>query len=233
MPGSSDQLRDRLQAFDFRGLLVEGLGWNYYQAAPLVVPVDDYDYSLEPVAEKAGFAVYTCGHGPGGAIPPYPTRRKIEHEVAKLAFEHLLVFVDAGQRTQVWQWVKRETGVRDVCREQWFRRGLSGESLLQSLRDMAFALAEEATIDALGVALRVRRAMDKETLYSRFSEGFRRRTVAGETDPPRASGRRHLPQRWRSVLNSQTRFEGSIRGGASASIGSAGSMGMPSSIRES
>ena len=180
MPDSTDRLGHHLRAFDFRALLVEGLGWNHYQASSVSARVDDHEYVLEPMAEKAGFAVYVCNPGPGGAIPSYPTRRKIEREVAKLAFEHLLVFVDGRQRTQVWQWVKRESGARDVCREQWFRRVLSGESLLQSLRAIAFSLDEEATVDAVEVASRVRRAFDRETLYSRFTEGFRRRTLSGE-----------------------------------------------------
>ena len=99
------------------------------------------------------------------------------------------MFVDARRRTQVWQWVKRESGEREVCREQWFRRGLSGESLLQSLRGMAFSLDEEATVDAVEVASRVRGAFDGETLYSRFTEGFRRRTITGEEAAPRTAAR--------------------------------------------
>ena len=41
----------------------------------------------------------------------YPVRRKIENQVAKLAFEHLIVFVDAepSKGCRIWQWVKRES----------------------------------------------------------------------------------------------------------------------------
>lgn len=188
MPVPADLLGHHLRTFDFRSLIVEALGWNHYRASLVSANVDDHEYVLEPTAEKAGFAVYVCSPGPGGGIPSYPTRRKIEREVAKLAFEHLLVFVDGRQRTQVWQWVKREGGARDVCREQWFRRGLSGESLLQSLRAIAFSLEEESTADAVEVASRVRRGFDRETLYSRFTEGFRKRTLSGEhTERPSAA----------------------------------------------
>ena len=84
-----DELRPYLQAFDFQHLLVEGLGWDYYRAEPVSVLVDGHDYTLEPAAEKAGFVVYLCGPGADGSVPPYPVRRKIERQVAKLVFEHL------------------------------------------------------------------------------------------------------------------------------------------------
>ena len=87
------------------------------------VLVDGHDYALEPVAEKAGFVVYTCGPATDGSVPPYPTRRKVERQIAKLAFEHMLIFVDAEQTIQVWQWVKREAGKPPACREQEYRKG--------------------------------------------------------------------------------------------------------------
>ena len=60
MPVSVEELRPHLQAFDFPRLFVEGLGWNHYQAEPLAVRVNDREYSLKPVAEKANFAVFEC-----------------------------------------------------------------------------------------------------------------------------------------------------------------------------
>ena len=68
------------------------------------------EYSLKPVAEKSGFAVYECDSSVDNNIPQYPIRRKIESQVAKRTFEHLIIFTDPGRKAQVWQWVKRETG---------------------------------------------------------------------------------------------------------------------------
>ena len=67
----------------------------------MTVRVDDREYSLNPVTEKAGFVVYECDSGGGDDIPRYPVRRKIESQVARLAFEHLIVFTDpaAGRRS--------------------------------------------------------------------------------------------------------------------------------------
>jgi len=124
-------------------LLVEGLGWNHYRAEAVRVHLDGHDHVLEPVAEKAGFVVYVCGPGADGSVPAYPVRRKIENQIAKLAYEHLIIFVDAGQTLQVWQWVKREAGKPAACREQTYYAGQSGEALLQRLQPLFVSLDEE------------------------------------------------------------------------------------------
>ena len=174
-----DELRQYLHSFDFQNLLVEGLGWDYYRAEPVSVHVvDGHDYTLEPAAEKAGFVVYVCGPGADGSIPPYPVRRKIERQVAKLAFEHLIVFVDAGRTMQVWQWVKRETGKPALCREYPFHVGQPGDHLLQPLRGLAFALEEEGNLSVPVVASRVSQALDVERVTKRFYERFRTELTA-------------------------------------------------------
>ena len=66
-------------------------------------------------------------------MPPYPARRKIEQQIAKLSFEHMIVFVDEAKTTQVWQWVKREVGKPVACREHTFLAGQGGDPLLQRL----------------------------------------------------------------------------------------------------
>ena len=173
-----DELRPHLQAFDFQKLLVEGLGWDYYHAQPVSVGVDGHDYPLEPVAEKANFAVYVCGPDTAGSVPPYPVRRKIERQVAKLAFEHLIIFVDSGKTLQIWQWVKREAGKPAACREQEYRADQTGAPILQRLQTIAFALEEEEGLSILQVASRVSQAMDVERVTKRFYERFRTELTA-------------------------------------------------------
>ena len=173
-----EELRPYLQAFDFPALLVEGLGWDYYQAGPARVPVDGCDYDLTPAAEKSGFVVYVCGPDSDGFIPPYPVRRKIEGQVAKRAFEHLIIFIDAARTRQVWQWVKREAGKPAACREQEYRAGQSGAPILQRLREIAFTLEEEPELNISRVTSRVSRAMDVERVTKRFYERFRAELTA-------------------------------------------------------
>ena len=170
-------LRPYLQAFELRQLFVEGLGWNHFRGRPVEVKTDEQSYFLRPVAEKAGFAVYECSPAHGTTFPAYPVRRKIETQAAKLAFEHLVIFVDRRRRQQIWQWVKRE-GKSTRYREQQYHRGQSGEPLLQRLSTLAFRLEDELHLDILGVASKVSSAFDVEAVTRKFYEHFRNELVA-------------------------------------------------------
>ena len=172
MPVSIEELRPYLQAFDFPRLFVEGLGWNHYVTEPFVVRVNDRDYTLKPIAEKAGFAVYECDSSVDNNIPQYPVRRKIEREVAKRTFEHLIIFTDPGRKAQVWQWVKRESGKPTACREYAFIADQSGEHVLQRLQGLAFAIEEEGGLSVPVVTSRVRAALDVEKVTKRFYDRF-------------------------------------------------------------
>ena len=180
MQSTVEQLRPYLRDFDLTGLFVEGLGWDHYQTEPLTVRVDDRDYTLKPVAEKAGFAVYECGSG-GERLPEYPVRRRIETQAAKRNFEHLIVFVDAARTVQKWQWVKREAGRPPACREQDFTADQSGEPVLQRLQEIVFTLEDEARgIGVSDVTGRVRKAFDVERITKRFYDRFRTELTAFE-----------------------------------------------------
>ncbi len=179
MPVSTEELRPHLQAFDFPRLFVDALGWDHYQAQPLVLLVDGYEYALTPVAEKAGFAVFECAPAPNEAIPEYPVRRKIETQVTKRAFEHLVIFVDAAHTQQVWQWVKRQTGRPPVCREHHFHTGQTGQPLLQRLDRFVITLEDEARgIGITDVASRVGKALDVEKVTRRFYQRFQTELAA-------------------------------------------------------
>ena len=173
-----DDLRPYLQAFDFQSLLVEGLGWDYYRAEPVRIHVDGHDYTLEPTAQKSGFVVYVCGPGADGSVPPYPLRRKIESQVAKLAYEHLIIFIDAVRNLQIWQWVRRESGKPNACREQSFHTGQTGEALLQRLQPLFVSLDEEPSLNIALVASRVRAALDVEKVTKQFYDRFRAELTA-------------------------------------------------------
>ena len=178
MPVSIEELRPHLQAFDFASLFVEGLGWNHYQSEPLAVQVNEREYSLRPVAEKAGFVVYECDSSVDNSIPQYPIRRKIENQAAKLTFEHLIVFVDPHRKAQVWQWVRRESGKPPACREVAFVSGQNGDHLLQRLQPLFVSLDEESSLNIALVASRVRAALDVEKVTKRFYERFRTELTA-------------------------------------------------------
>ena len=178
MPVSIEELRSYLQGFDFPGLFVEGLGWNRYEVEPLAVHADGQAYSLAPVAEKAGFQVFRCSPDHDGAIPDYPVRRRIESQVAKSAFEHMVVFTDGGETTQIWQWVRRESGRPAACREYRYDAAGSGTPLLQRLQPLFVSLEEEPSVNIALVASRVRSALDVEKITKRFYDRFKAELTA-------------------------------------------------------
>ena len=178
MPVSIEELRPHLQAFDFPRLFVEGLGWDHYVTEPFVVRVNERDYTIKPIAEKAGFAVYECDSSIDNNVPQYPVRRKIESEVAKRTFEHLIIFTDPGRRAQVWQWVRRESGKPAACREYGFTAGGSGDHLLQRIQPLFVSLEEEPSLNIALVASRVRAALDVERITKRFYERFQTELTA-------------------------------------------------------
>ena len=153
---------------------MDGLGWDFYRAEPTRVPVDDQEYVLAPVAEKAGFAVYVCSPNADGKIPDYPVRRKIEGQVAKLVFEHLIIFIDADKTVQVWQWVKREAGKPAACREHTLSTMQTGTPLLQRLNAFLFTLEDEAKgIVITDVTDAVGKGLDVEKVTRRFYDRFK------------------------------------------------------------
>ena len=179
MPVSLEELRPHLQSFDFPRLFVDGLGWDHYVTDPFVVRINERAYVLKPIAEKAGFAVYECDPGQGGSIPQYPIRRKIESQVAKRTFEHLIVFVDASRNAQKWQWVKRETGKPLSCSEQDFFSRQTGQPVLQRLQSVAFTLEDEAKgIGISDVTSKMKRAFDVERVTKRFYDRFSKELTA-------------------------------------------------------
>ena len=143
MAADIQSLRPYLEDFDLTGLMVEELGWNHHRDAPVTVSAGGEDFLLSPVAEKAGFAVYRCGPNSDGAVPPQSVRRQIETQVVRVNFEHLIIFVDAAETRQIWQWIKRESGRPPAVREMRYDRGQTGMALLQRLRGIEFTLEEE------------------------------------------------------------------------------------------
>jgi len=94
-------IRERLRKFDFTGVFTQELGWDF-PAAKVTVSVAGQGYPLLSVAEKRGIQVLQCPPGADGHVPDHATRRKIEKQVTKSAYEHLIIFVDEAKSTQIW-----------------------------------------------------------------------------------------------------------------------------------
>ena len=167
-----DRMRDCLNHFDFHRLFVEELGWNRHDAH-LEIPIDGRIFNLSAVAEKCGLAVFICGTENNNRIPDYSVRRRIERQVAKNAYEHLIIFTDGSETTQIWQWVRREQGRPSACREHTFRTDQPGDSLIQKLQLLVVSLEEEEILTLTDVTGRTRKAFDIERVTKRFYDRFK------------------------------------------------------------
>src|ERR1700730_4631601 len=90
-----ERIRHYLQTFDFKHLFVEVLGWDNLRESPLTIAFEVQNYTLRPLVEKRGVKVYICDPDMQGKIPPEPLLRRIEREVTRSAYEHIIIYVDA------------------------------------------------------------------------------------------------------------------------------------------
>jgi len=160
-------VRKCLKAFDFNTLFREHLGWDNHQAQ-LDIPIDGSTIQLHAVAQKRGFVAFVCQ-----SIPDRPTRLKLDHQVAKSAREHFIVYADKGSGQQVWQWVRREPGKPMASRDHRFDVSQSGDPLIQRLNQIAVSLDEEETLTVVDVAGRARAAFDVDRVTKRFYKSFK------------------------------------------------------------
>ena len=132
------EIRERLRAFEFITLFNE-LGWDHFHNR-FEVEVGEATYALSGVAEKHGVQVFRSGPGADGGLPDRATRRAIDREVGRRAHEHLLIFTDGGETTQIWRWELSEPGRPRRPYEYELHPGQSGEMLSQRLQELFISI---------------------------------------------------------------------------------------------
>jgi hypothetical protein len=172
------RVRHYLREFALEKLFIDELGWDRH-AAQLSVQVDGHTYTLNTMVEKRGVQVFQCQPDVQGNIPDYASRRKIDKQVAKSAFEHLIIYIDAAKTMQIWQWVARQPGQPAAYREHHiYPPHQSGDALIQKLETITFLLSEEEGLDLTGVVFRLRDAFDRDQVTKRFYDDFKREHTA-------------------------------------------------------
>lgn len=163
------RIAGQLRAFDLPKLFIEELGCDRPTSRhPERIEIGGSAFDLTPIAEKRGFRVFHCA-----SIPDRNTRQKIEREITKRVFEHLIIFTNAEKTKQIWQWVAREKGRPDAFREHLWLVSSDPEPLIQKLAHIAFSLDEEESLTLSGVTHRMRDAFDRERITRRFYEAFK------------------------------------------------------------
>jgi hypothetical protein len=163
-----------LREFSFTDLFTQELGWDHLHLQPHKLTVDGMTFTLAPIAQKRGFQVFECRSS--GEIPVRAIRTKIDREVTKLAYEHLIVFVDAERQTQIWRWEQRTEGQPRIAREERLIPAQSGERLARKLEWLFVSLEEEERggLGVAGVSSRVRTAFNVERVTKRFYDQFKK-----------------------------------------------------------
>ena len=163
-----------LQGFDFNTLFIEELGWDRPQLGDFTFEIKDNDYKLTNISEKRGVQVFVCVPDKIVEYPDNTIRRRIESKVRKIAYEHLIIFIDHEQTIQRWQWVYRKAGQPAQYREHKFEKGQGSEALLQKLGEIEINIEDEEGLRLLDVAQRLRDAFDKDKVTKKFYDHFKR-----------------------------------------------------------
>ncbi len=164
-----------LKEANFEPLFREALGWDYCTQT-LPVRVDDTEWTLTAIAQKRGMVVFECPatEAADGRIPDYGTRRKIQKQAAASAHEHFIIYTSTDKTTQLWQYVKRQQGKPEACREHRYNtKEHTGESLIQKLQAIVFTLDAEAELGLFDVISSVQTAFDVEKVTKRFYDHFK------------------------------------------------------------
>jgi len=171
MPINQEFVFEYLQQFDFNKLFVE-IGWDHSTANTITFEINENTYTLEPVVEKRNVQVLICKSVDG--IPSSIDQKKIESRVRKIFYEHLIIFIDNEQTTQVWQWVHRKPGQPAQVRSYRFEKGQTYEFLIQKLRSIQINIKDEEELRLLDVTESLRDAFDKDKITKQFYSQFQK-----------------------------------------------------------
>ena len=167
-------VRRQLDAFNFRDLFIEDLGWSQpLDRKKAELDINGTIFQRVQIAQLSGVVVFEIT-AKDGAIPDAKTRRAIHTEIAKSHHENLLIFVD-GQRSQsLWYWVKREDK-KSYPREHLYIRGQPADLLLSKITAMVFDISdfdEAGNVPVIEVANRLKKALDVERVTKKFYKEF-------------------------------------------------------------
>lgn len=161
-----------LKQFNFSELFTQELGWDWYDAELPQIEANGRRFGLAGVAEKRGMVVVECTPNDEQALPDYAVRKKIENQVTKRHYEHLLIFTDSKRKQQVWQFSKREHGKTVKVRELIWHQGTTSQDLIQRLGSLAINLGDEDKITLQDVTQRAQSQMDVEKVTKKFYQLF-------------------------------------------------------------
>ena len=161
----------------FRDLFLDVLGWDTAAASPLSLSFDwageKQEFTADYIAEKHGFVV--C-EAQCKTMPPAAVRQRLQRQMSKLHYEHLLILSgkDGGQK---WMVAHKRSDKPMRFLEVGFHATQKPELLLQKVDGLFFSMSEEGDLTLVDVVGRVEGAFaaNAEKVTRRFYEKFRER----------------------------------------------------------
>lgn len=171
---SKNQFKSFILNFDFTSLFNQ-LGWNFVDEH-FPVKLKDETYHFHSVAEKGGFRIIISQPAKTTDLPDYNTRLQLDRKIARLYREHLIIFCDHNQSTQIWQLFVKQLGKPSRLSETRWHKGQEPELLYQKTSHLFFTLDEEENITIADVVERVNDNFSKnvEQVTKKFYENFRK-----------------------------------------------------------
>ena len=168
------RIKEHLQAFNFKALFREELGWDNPKSRPFTIDYQGQPFTLTPLAEKRGVQILLCSPNEQGHIPDDKTLKQIDRQVEEYAREHVLIFMDQTKACQTWLWARHEYNKSTAYRIRKLRKGQSSELLAQSLLSLAIELEQEPTLTQPEVASKLKKGFDVEKITKKFYDRFKK-----------------------------------------------------------
>jgi len=171
---SKKQFKQYIEVFDFTSLFNQ-LGWSYLdEQTP--VKLKEETYLFHSVAEKGGFRILIFKPAKHQDLPDYATRLQLDRKIGKLYREHLIIFCDKSNITQIWQLFVKQLGKPSRLSETRWYKGQEPELLYQKTSNLFFTLDQEENITIADVVDVVNENFSKnvEQVTKKFYENFRK-----------------------------------------------------------
>ncbi len=168
------QFKQYIENFDFTGLFNQ-LGWTYLnEQTP--VKLKEETYMFHSVAEKGGFRIIVFKPANHQDLPDYATRLQLDRKIGKLYREHLIIFCDKNNSTQIWQLFVKQLGKPSRLSETRWHKGQEPELLYQKTSNLFFTLDQEENITIADVVDVVNENFSKnvDKVTKKFYENFRK-----------------------------------------------------------
>ena len=174
MPLDPTSARTYLNAFDFKTLFIEDLGWDKPTSREAVeFECQDTTFTRQQIAALSGVVVFEITAA-DGSIPDADTCKAVHKAVSTLFHENLLIFLDAERTQSLWYWAKRE-GTKLLPRRHSYFKGQPGDLFLSKISAMFVDIAdldEDGSVSVVQAAKRLQDALDVATTTKKFFKDF-------------------------------------------------------------